>query len=102
MELANPEQQNLNFGIAKVSHKIQKTVTIVNRGKKDVIVGLSRSLRKMQQNAVTYAVPADDLKLAPKQSYDIEFTFHPRMRVAAFSEEFLVDAAGECTLMQCW
>ncbi|KAG5176525.1 hypothetical protein JKP88DRAFT_256749 [Tribonema minus] len=106
LELANPSQRHVSFGMVPAGATVTKVVRVVNRSKRAMALQLtqegedtggggagSAGAGALAARSVTFS-PAAALTLAPRQGVNVELTFAPRARLAAFSETLLVRAGA--------
>lgn len=93
LELADPAQRTLAFGAVPRGQMASRTLALVNRSRAPVSVGLAPS-RDVLERRCLEAAPAGGLVLRPREEARLSLLFRPNRRMAPFSEELVVDAAG--------
>ena len=94
LELAKPEQQQLNLGALRVGQEAIRTVKVVNRSKLALSFRVSeKSLAELQAVSV-YISPSYDVMLRPRESAILELRFAPNTRIGTFDRKLDIDAAG--------
>lgn len=89
----NEEQQTINFGGVKVGNNAVINVPIINRSKKAATISLARSTKALLPKFISFA-PNTKVTIKPKESLNIAFTFEPKARIPAFSEELQIEVEG--------
>ena len=100
IELADPSQRRINFGIVNVGDEVRKNVTLINRSKKALAIQLVEndvySGNAFEERCVLFH-PKNEVVIPPKKSLNIALIFSPSKRVSQFSDDLLVRYAGVTT-----
>jgi hypothetical protein len=89
LELANSEQENVNFGVARVGTEVSKTVQLTNRSKRPVRVTLVEGEGDLKRSCVTFS-PDEEIAIKPKEVVPIELNFKPSKRLPNFTGEIFM------------
>lgn len=85
----DPADRKVNLGILQVNEKVQKTVRIVNNSLAAIsfTATVTPFVTALQNPNVLAITPTSLISLNPKAKCDVVVHFHPKSRVAKFSEE---------------
>ncbi|EGR28756.1 hypothetical protein IMG5_169530, partial [Ichthyophthirius multifiliis] len=89
LELENTQDQNIDFGVARVGSDNQKVVRVLNLSKKPINItfDLNDQLKEFQKNFI-YLFPSEEEFQIPSKGYkDVEILFHPQTRLHQFKQE---------------
>jgi len=90
LELKDPDQAFLDFGIVTVGGDITKTVPIVNKSKKPVTFKLTPSDKaKFDKCNVAFA-PDGEITLKPREVLPLEVRFNPKSRLPNFNLDIMM------------
>lgn len=90
LDLADPDQAFLNFGIVSVGADVTRTAVLVNKSKRPVTFQLLPSSEDaFKKNQVSF-VPDKELTLKPREHKQIEIRFHPQSRLPEFNLDILL------------
>ena len=96
VELVNGSQRRINLGTVSVNGEVVKTVPLINRASKAIVVQLieeGSSLGALALKYVSFA-PMQEILLPPRSSTNIILNFAPHKRVPLFNEELSLRCAG--------
>jgi hydrocephalus-inducing protein len=100
IELADPSQRRINFGVVNVGDEVRKNVTLINRSKKALPVQLVEndvySGNAFEERCVLFH-PKNEVLIPPKKTLNIALIFSPTKRVSQFSDDLLIRYAGITT-----
>lgn len=90
LELGSREQENVDFGVVRVGSEKTKTVQLINKSKRSIILTLvdGSGVDELKKHAVFFT-PDTEVALKPKQSLNIEITFKPKERLPPFTDQIL-------------
>ena len=84
MELKDPDQAFLDFGILSVGGDVTKTVPLINRSKKPVTFKLLPSDAAQFQKCNVAFAPDGEVTLKPREVLPVEVRFNPKTRLPNF------------------
>jgi hydrocephalus-inducing protein len=90
LELKDPDQAFLDFGIVSVGGDVTKTVPLVNRSKKPVTFRLKPSDAAQFQKCNVAFAPDGEVTLKPREVLPVEVRFHPKARLPNFNLDVLL------------
>lgn len=93
LELKDPDQAFLDFGILSVGGDVTKTVPLINRSKKPVTFKLSPGDAAQFQKCNVSVVPDGEVTLKPREVLPLEVRFNPKTRLPNFNLDILLDVA---------
>lgn len=85
LELKDPDQAFLDFGIVSVGGDVTKTVPLINRSKKPVTFKLSPSDVAQFQKCNVSLAPDGEVTLKPREVMPVEVRFNPKARLPNFN-----------------
>ncbi|XP_057292027.1 hydrocephalus-inducing protein-like [Hydractinia symbiolongicarpus] len=96
VDVVDPADRKVNLGIVQVNEKVQKTVRIVNNSLAAIsfTATVTPFVTALQNPNVLAITPISLISLNPKAKCDVVVHFHPKSRVAKFSEEVILECAG--------
>eukprot|EP00743_Colponemidia_sp_Colp-15_P000860 GILK01000949.1.p1 GENE.GILK01000949.1~~GILK01000949.1.p1 ORF type:complete len:1078 (+),score=227.51 GILK01000949.1:666-3899(+) len=94
LELVNPEQQAVDFGILKVGHDSRRNVKVVNKSKREVSFNIVDNDNMLEKHGVSFS-PLGTVTLRPKESTSIDLRFQPLIRVPAFKADLNIQVGSE-------
>lgn len=90
LELVDPDQAFVNFGIVSVGSDITKTIPLINKSKKPInFTLLPSSAEQFQKNAITFT-PDNERTLKPKETLPIEIRYNPKNRMPQFNLDLVL------------
>lgn len=92
LEVERTQDQNVDFGITKVGEDDTRIIPIVNNSKKkiDITFNVDNQLEILQKSFIFLnSNPNQIISIAPKETYSLELSFRPSMRIPAFKTELL-------------
>lgn len=91
LELANRDQEIVDFGISRVNTEKTKIVQITNKSKRSVNFTLvdGSGMDTMKKHAILFA-PDNEIVMKPKQTVPIEIGFKPKERQHPFTDDLLM------------
>lgn len=97
VELVDPDQHIVDFGILSKGSDTTKTVNLINKSRKPVLFSLtSANPEDLIKNAITIT-PSEEVTLKPKKVLPIEIRFNPKTRMPDFSHDIFLDIKGNET-----
>ncbi|CAM9698611.1 unnamed protein product, partial [Chrysoparadoxa australica] len=97
LELLNPAQKHVNFGIVPEGGVVEKAVSVINRSKCPITFQLDDAedlgIGKLQSCFISYN-PRGTTTLAPRESTTISVAFSPTTRHPSFTETLWVKAGA--------
>lgn len=94
IELADPDQHIVDFGIVSKGSDMTKTVNLINKSRKPVQFCLRGAIPEdLVKNCLTIN-PCEEVTLKPKKVLPIEVRFNPNSRMPDFSHDILLDIKG--------
>ena len=111
LELADPQQQQLNLGAVPVYQQVGKQVNLINRSKRAVDVSLLDAAAALapRQIGLSFGGGALEAQLRPRETRPLEVRFAPSARIRPFSEPVVLKVcdlprpmlvvAGACVAM---
>lgn len=97
LELVDPEQHILNFGIVAKGADLTKTVDIVNKSRKPITFTLtSDNPEDLRKNCISIT-PSEESVLKPNKVLPVEVRFNPSTRMPDFAHDILLDIKGNET-----
>lgn len=91
LELKDPDQAFLDFGIVSVGGDVTKTVPLINRSKKPVTFKLRPSDVTQFQKCNVAVMPDGEVTLKPREVLPVEVRFHPKARLPNFNLDILLE-----------
>ena len=97
IELKDPDQHIVDFGIVSKGSDITKTVELINKSRKTILFSLtSENKEELLKNQITIN-PSEEVTLKPRKILPIEVRFNPNCRMPNFSHNILLDIKGNET-----
>lgn len=94
LELVDPDQHIVDFGILTKGADVTKTVNLINKSRKPITFTLtSDSPEDLEKNALSIT-PSTETVLKPTKVLPIEVRFNPKTRMPDFSHDILLDIKG--------
>jgi len=90
LDLVDPDQAYVDFGIVSVGGDVTKTAILVNKSKRPVTFQLLPSSEDAFKKNQIQFVPDKELTLKPREQKQIEIRFHPETRLPQFSIDILL------------
>lgn len=90
LELKDPDQAFLDFGIVSVGGDVTKTVSLINRSKKPVTFSLTPGDAAQFQKCNVSFVPDGEVTLKPREVLPVELRFNPKARLPNFQLDVLL------------
>ena len=81
LDLQDPDQQFIDFGIVSVGGDLTKTIPLINKSKKPVTFQLQASSDEQFKKCALTFTPEKEITLKPKQIMPIEVRYHPKNRM---------------------
>jgi len=78
LELKDPDQAFLDFGIVSVGGDVTKTVPLINKSKKPVTFRLRPNDASQFQKCNVAFAPDGEVTLKPREVLPLEVRFHPK------------------------
>ena len=97
LELKDPDQAFLDFGIVSVGGDVTKTVPLINRSKKPVTFRLRPSDAALQEDSEKFKkcnvafAPDGEVTLKPRETLPLEVRFHPKSRLPNFNLDIMLE-----------
>ncbi|KAJ7536387.1 hypothetical protein O6H91_12G067600 [Diphasiastrum complanatum] len=92
LELVDGKQHLLSFGMLRLGKTVQQQVQIINKSKIPVEVACEPCQDTLSRYGVT--CKPQTLHLPSKKTGAIDLQFNPQSRMASFTEDLLIEAAG--------
>ena len=97
IELVDPDQHNVDFGIVSKGSDLTKVVNLVNKSRKAVQFTLTTPDKEdLVKNCISIT-PSEEVSLKPKKVLPIEVRFNPKTRMPNFSHDIQLDIKGNET-----
>lgn len=97
IELVDPDQHIVDFGVASKGTELSKIVNLINKSRKPISFSLtSNNPEDLKKNCLTIS-PTDEIVLKSKKVLPIEIKFNPKGRMPDFSHDILLDIKGNET-----
>lgn len=97
LELVDPEQHIVDFGIIAKGSDLTKTVNLINKSRKPITFTLtSENPEDLKKNCLSI-IPSEESTLKPNKVLPIEVRFNPNTRMPDFSHDILLDIKGNET-----
>ena len=97
LELVNPEQHIVDFGIVAKGSDLTKTVNLINKSRKPITFTLtSENPEDLKKNWLSI-IPSEESVLKPNKVLPIEVRLNPKARMPDFSHDILLDIKGNET-----
>lgn len=97
IELVDPDQHIVDFGVASKGVELSKVVNLINKSRKPITFSLtSNNPEDLKKNCLTIS-PVDEIVLKSKKVLPIEVKFKPKGRMPDFSHDILLDIKGNET-----
>jgi hydrocephalus-inducing protein len=97
LEMANPGQRKIAFGVANVGSENRRSVPLVNRSKKAITVQLidegQHGSGALSDRCVGI-YPTNEVTVQPRESLNVQVVFSPNKRVGTFNEDLFIKYAG--------
>lgn len=97
IELKDPDQHIVDFGIVSKGSDLTKTVELINKSRKQIQFSLTtKNPDDLQNNKITIN-PVEEVTLKSRKTLPIEVRFTPDSRMPNFSHEILLNIKGNET-----
>jgi hydrocephalus-inducing protein len=97
IELVDPDQHIVDFGIVAKGADLTKVVNLINKSRKSITFALTTlNPEDLVKNQLT-VTPSEEVVLKPKKVLPIEIRFKPDSRMPNFSHDILLDIKGNET-----
>lgn len=94
IELVDPDQHIVDFGILAKGSDVTKTVNLINKSRKAIQFTLTAAHPEdLIKNAISIS-PSEEVSLKPKKVLPIEVRFNPKTRMPNFSHDIMLDIKG--------
>ena len=93
LELANPSQQRIDFGVLQIGQSVARSVRMVNRSKREIRFHVQDENTKYDTYGVSIS-PSHEVCVKPKESIDVDVRFSPLYRVRPFNEQVRIVVEG--------
>lgn len=90
LELVDPDQAIVDFGIVSVGADITKTVQLINKSKKPVTFSLAPSNSDSFKKCCLAVTPDKEVTLKPREVIPVEIRYTPKNRMPNFDHEVLL------------
>ena len=90
LELQDPDQALVDFGIVSVGGDVTKTVPLINKSKKPVTFSLLPNDEEMFKKCCISFIPDKELTLKPREVVPVEIRYNPKQRMPYFNLELLL------------
>jgi len=91
LELKDPDQAYLDFGIVTVGGDVTKTVPIINKSKKPVTFKLLPSDKSQFSKCNVTFAPDGEMTLKPREVLPLEVRFNPKARLPNFNLDIMLE-----------
>lgn len=89
LELVDPDQAVVDFGIVSVGGDMTKTVQLVNKSKKPITFQLQPSNGDIFKKCAVTFTPDQEMTLKPREQVPIEIRYNPKARMPNFNLEIM-------------
>jgi hydrocephalus-inducing protein len=94
IELVDPDQHIVDFGIVSKASDITKTVNLINKSRKPITFCLRGAIPEDLIKSALTITPSEEITLKPKKVLPIEVRFNPKARMPDFTHDILLDIKG--------
>ena len=91
LELVDPDQAMVDFGIVSVGGDITKTVQLINRSKQPITCSLSSSNADQFKKCCLSLTPDKEITLKPREIVPVEIRYAPKNRMPNFDLDILLN-----------
>jgi hydrocephalus-inducing protein len=91
LELVDPDQALVDFGIVSVGGDVTKTVSLVNKSKKPVTFTLAPSNADQFKKCNLALTPDKEVTLKPREVVPIEIRYAPKQRMPPFDIDLMLN-----------
>ena len=97
IELVDPDQHIVDFGVVSKGADLTKTVSLINKSRKPITFSLTTAYPEDLVKNCLSITPSEEVVLKPKKVLPIEVNFKPLSRMPNFSHDILLDIKGNET-----
>lgn len=93
LELVDPDQAFVDFGIVSVGSDVTKSIPIINKSKKPITFQLLPSNKdQFLKNSLSFTPDSDKdfVTLKPKETKNIDIRYNPKIRMPTFVLDIVV------------
>ncbi|EDQ90671.1 uncharacterized protein MONBRDRAFT_18473 [Monosiga brevicollis MX1] len=94
VQLENPKHRHLNFGVVEPGTSVARQATLINKSALPVEVDLAMDEHAMAEHGLTVALQTP-VTLPPQGSLPLKFTYSPRAREPAFTQDVSIKYLGQ-------
>lgn len=89
LELVDPDQAIVDFGIVSVGGDVTKTIPLINKSKKPITFQLVPGNEEQFKKCAVTFTPDKEMTLKPKETIPIEVRYNPKNRMPNFNLDIL-------------
>jgi len=90
LELQDPDQAFLDFGVVAVGSEVLKTVPLINRTKKPITFQLLPDNAEIFKKCCLSFLPVEEQTLKPKGVLNVQVKYNPKTRMPMFNQDLLL------------
>ena len=90
LELQDPDQAFVDFGIVTVGGDVTKNIPLINKSKKPITFQLLPGNKEMFSKCAMAFTPDEEKTLKPKEVMNVEVRYNPKVRMPTFNLDLVL------------